>query len=310
MKILVLGAGAVGGYVAAVLSLAGFDVRVAVRGAARAAIAANGLRLSGSRGAFHAREVVAVERPQDATGADVALSCVKLYDAQSSAGQWRAALESAGAVVSLQNGVDGAQRILAGAPASRCRAGLAFVAGRLVEPGVVEYLSDMSSIVFGGPGATRDPVLSGFAARVGAAPLPTPFRAELVEDIARAQWAKFLGLATNAALTCLARSPAGVVYRDDDLLALARQSIAEVLAVARAEGVGLTDADAEAALAMLRGLPAGMVASMHHDLVAGRRLELDGLSGTVRRLGRAHGIATPFHDFAYACLKPHLDGHP
>ena len=310
MKILVLGAGAVGGYIATVLSLAGFDVRVAVRGAARAAIAADGLRLSGPRGAFHARDVVAVDRPQDALDAQVVLSCVKLHDAQSSAAQWRAALESAGAVVSLQNGIDGADRIRAGAPASRCRAGLAFVAGRLVEPGRIEYLSDMSSIVFGGPGATRDPVLSAFAAQVGAARLPTPFRAELVEDVARAQWAKFLGLATNAALTCLTRSPAGVVYRDDDLLALARRSIAEVLAVARAEGVDLTHADADAALAMLRGLPANMVASMHHDLVAHRPLELDGLSGAVRRLGRAHGIPTPFHDFAYACLKPHLDGHP
>lgn len=304
-----LGAGAVGCYVGGLLSLGGLDVCVAVRGTTRDAIATHGLRLVGARGTFHAPDVHATDRPGEACGADLVLSCVKLYDAQSSAAQWREALESAGAVVSLQNGVDGVQRILAGAPRARCVGGLALVAGRLAGPGVVEYVSDMSSITLGGPGATADPTLVAFAARVAAASPPTPFRVQLVEDIARGQWSKFLALATNAALTCLTRSPAGVVYRDDALLALARASIDEVLAVARAEGVALDRADADAALAMLRGLPPGMVASMHHDLMAGRPLELDGLSGTVARLGRLHGIPTPFHDYAVACLGPHRDGH-
>jgi 2-dehydropantoate 2-reductase len=309
MKIVVLGAGAVGCYVGGLLSMGGLDVLFAVRGATRAAIEAHGIRLVGPRGSFHAADVRATDRPVDACGADLVLSCVKLYDAQPSAVQWRDALESAAAVASLQNGVDGVRRILAGAPRARCVGGLALVAGRLAEPGVVQYLSDMSSITLGGPGATTDPTLAGFAARVAAASMPTPLRVHLVEDIARPQWTKFLALATNAALTCLTRSPAGVVYRDEALLSLARTSIDEVLAVACAEGVPLDRTDAAAALAMLRGLPPDMVASMHHDLVAGRPLELDGLSGTVARLGRVHGVPTPFHDFALACLGPHRDGH-
>jgi 2-dehydropantoate 2-reductase len=309
MKVVVLGAGAVGCYVGGLLSLAGFEVAFAVRPAAREAIAARGVRLCGPRGDFHAAGVDAIVRPDEAPGVDLVLSCVKLYDARSSAEAWRPMLESAAAVVCLQNGVDGVARVQAGASDARCWGGLALVAGRLREPGVVDYLSDMSSIVFGGPGASSDPVLAAFVAQVRAAALPTPFVATRVDDIARPQWTKFLALATNAALTCLTRSPAGVVYRDEALLALARRSIGEVLAVARAEGVPLDGADAEAALAMLRGLPADMVASMFHDLVAGRRLELDGLSGTVARLGRVHGIPTPFHDFAWACLKPHAVGH-
>ncbi len=309
MRILVLGPGAIGCYVGGVLALAGHEVQFAARGATRDAIAAQGLKLLGPRGDFTIRDVRATTDPADALGADVVLSCVKLYDAVEASREWQPALHSAGAVVSLQNGVDGLDRLRQGAPEARGFGGLAFVAGRLEAPGVMRYLSDMSSITFGGPGATEDPVLRPFADSINHAKGGMPFAATLVEDIASAQWTKFLALATNAALTCLTRSPAGAIYGDADLIALARQSIAESLAVARAEGVALPDGHAEAALKMLQGLPPDMVASMHHDLVAGKPLELDGLSGLVSRLGRRHGLPTPFHDFAFACLKPHIRGN-
>jgi 2-dehydropantoate 2-reductase len=68
-------------------------------------------------------------------------------------------------------------------------------------------------------------------------------------------------------------------------------------------------ADAEGeALAILKCFPADVVASMRQDLDAGRRLELEGISGVIVRLGRKHGIATPVHDVAYACLRPFADG--
>ena len=53
-----------------------------------------------------------------------------------------------------------------------------------------------------------------------------------------------------------------------------------------------------------------MYASMFHDLARGRRLELDSFSGLVVRLGRKHGIPTPVHEMAYACLLPYLNGTP
>lgn len=309
MRILVLGAGAVGVYFGGLLAMAGHRVQFAARGRTSAHIAAHGLRLAGPRGDFDiVQNIGATDDPQAALGADIALSCVKLYDAASASHDWQAALHSAGAVLSLQNGVDGLQRLHEGAPRARGFGGLAFVAGRIDSPGVMHYLSDMSSLTFGGPGATDDALLRDFTSSVNEAKAEMSFSARLVDDIALAQWNKFLALATNAALTCLARSPAGVIYTDPDLLALARQSITEALAVGRAEGVALEQRHADEALKMLQGLPPDMVASMHHDLVAGKPLELDGLSGAISRLGRRHGLATPFHDFAYACLKPHIHG--
>jgi 2-dehydropantoate 2-reductase len=308
MKILVLGAGAVGLYFGGVLALGGHAVQFGARSASAAAINTNGIRLDGPRGRYDITKVTATADPEEALGADIVLLCVKRYDLLTAAAQWRAALASAGAVICLQNGVDGQALLRRAVPESAGFGGLAFVAGRLESAGAMQYMSDMSSITFGGPGATANTLLQSFASSVNDAALPLPASALPVEDIAMAQWAKFIALATNAALTCITRSPAGVIYHDDELLALARESIAEIIAVGRAEGVALQDSQGEAALRMLQGLPAGMVASMHHDLVAGKPLEVEGLSGHIHALGKQHGIPTPFHRFVYTCLKPHIHG--
>ena len=313
LRILVIGAGAIGGYTGALLARAGHDVTFGVRGSTLAAIVRNGITLLGPRGDWHVRNVQAMDAAAFEGGKhpafDLVLSCVKLYDAESSSHQWRAALESAGAVISLQNGIDGDQRIRRGAPGARVWGGLAYIAGQLQSPGVVRYLSNMSSITFGGPGATANPLLTAFADSVNATSGADALQAQVVEDIRSAQWAKFTVLATNAALTCLARKSAGVVYHDADLLALARTSIAEVMAVGAAEGAVFAATQTQDTLAILQGFPPELFASMHHDLTTGRPLELDGISGLMKRLGRQHGIATPFHDMAYACLKPWLDGN-
>jgi len=134
------------------------------------------------------------------------------------------------------------------------------------------------------------------------------FGAKVVSDIRAAQWNKFIGLTTSAALTALVRKPAGVVYHDPDLLEIARQGFAEAVAVAKALGISLPEDIVQAHVTKHQGFPADMYASMYHDLARGKRLELDSLSGLVVRSGRGLGIPTPVHAMAYACLKPYING--
>jgi 2-dehydropantoate 2-reductase len=102
--------------------------------------------------------------------------------------------------------------------------------------------------------------------------------------------------------------PAGILYHDETLKTYVRQSIDEVMAVGRAVGVTFPDNMTENLLAYLASFPPDGVASMRLDLDAGRKLELDGLSGEVTRLGRLHGVPTPLHDMAFAMLTPFRDG--
>lgn len=309
MRVLLIGPGAIGRYVGAALQLAGNEVVFAARPRTAQALQQGGIQLIGPRGDVQLPNVQVCSDPKQVTQPfDLAISCVKLYDAESSAREWQPLLANAQAVISLQNGIDGPDRIARGASLQRVFGGLAYVAAVLEEDGVVRYQSDMSSITFGGPGALHEPSLDILHQQLRNADSPIRLGVELVEDIRTAQWCKHTGLATNAALTCLVRQPAGVIYHDKDLLALAVQSISEVAAVGRAEGASIPEGHEQETLQKLRGFPAGMFASMHHDLAAGRPLELDGLIGTVVRLGAQHRVPTCFHAFAYACLKPYTDG--
>ena len=307
MRILIVGPGAVGCYFGGLLARAGHDLTFAARPATAAALRASGIRIEGARGDWHLAPVRA-EVDADRVGeSDVALVCVKLYDTASATSHWQPALARTRAIVSLQNGIDGIDRLKAawrgdGAPVAF--GGLAYVSGQLLGPGHVRTTSAMSSIRYGGPGATDDPASQAFAAACRGA----GFDADCLEDIASAQWSKFAALATNAALNCLTRKPAGVCYHDEELLKLAQQSIDEVIAVGRAAGATLAPTLAVDTLNRLQGFPPDMFASMHHDLSDGKPLELDGLSGHVVRTGLRHGVATPFHHMAWACLRPWADG--
>ena len=75
-------------------------------------------------------------------------------------------------------------------------------------------------------------------------------------------------------------------------------------------GVGTPEDIVDAHAKNHLGFPAGMYASMYHDLARGKRLELESLSGLVVREGKKLGIPTPFHSMAYACLKPYANPRP
>jgi 2-dehydropantoate 2-reductase len=298
-----MGTGAVGGYFGALLSRAGHDVSFIARGAHLNAIRDQGLRLEGPRGDFTV-SALATDAPGEIGTVDVVLFCVKQYDAESAATLIKPLVSRGGVCITLMNGVDGQDRIAPVLGAERVIGGLAFVSGVVERPGTIRYSTDMSAIVFGETDGRASERLVRFRDACTAA----GFGAEIAKDIRAAQWQKFVGLATNTALTALTRQPAGYVYHDPDMLPIARASIDEVVSVARAMGIALAADISERTLAALKGFPAGMYASMANDLMRGRRLELESLSGYIVRKGKELGVATPVHAMAYACLKPYLYG--
>jgi 2-dehydropantoate 2-reductase len=302
MRIAIMGAGGIGGFYGGRLAQAGHDVIFFARGEHLRALQAKGLTLVGPAGEAHI-PVQASEDPAKREPVDVVLFCVKLFDTEDAAQAIQPLLAKGGACITLQNGVDGAQRIGAVVGPERVMAGVAFVSALIESPGVIAYKSMSPSIQFG----EADGRISERAMRFRDACVGAGLRAEVVTDIRAALWHKFVGLTVNSALTSLVRQPAGVIYPDPDLMALARAGFAETAAVAKALGVKLPEDIVEWQAKNHLGFPAAMYASMYHDLVRGKRLELESLSGLVAREGRRLGVPTPFHSMAYACLKPYLN---
>lgn len=304
MRIVVIGAGAIGTLYGGWLLSGGAEVAFVARGARHDQIREHGIILGRAAGETIYRSVTVASDAAELPPADVLLVAVKTYDLAEVARAATRSLAPGGLVVGLQNGIDTAATLGASFDPAQVMVGPVYSAATLGPRGTVRPGGQRNDVTIGnvqGVGHASAEPLVGYWRKAGVA-------ASVSQDIGAALWTKFLFLATNAALTCLSRQPAGVVYHDPLLLDLARRSIAEIAAIADAEGVQLEPGAEAAALAILTGFPPDVVASMRQDLDAGRRLELEAISGTIVRLGRKHGIATPIHDVAYACLKPFANG--
>ncbi len=128
--------------------------------------------------------------------------------------------------------------------------------------------------------------------------------AELSTDIRRVLWDKFAFICAQAGLTAATRLPVGELREVPETWELFRRVLEEVRMVAAAEGVTLAPDTVDRHLQFAAGLEPQASSSLHHDLVHGRRMELEALHGTVVRLARKHGLAVPVCETLYGLLKP------
>ena len=303
MKVLVMGAGGVGGYFGARLQQAGHEVVFIARGRHLEAIRAKGLTLKSSLGDASLK-VNALQEPREAGVVDVVLFCVKLWDTEGAAEQIRPAVGPHTLVIPFQNGVESIDRLRKVLPQSSVTGGSAYIATRVAAPGVIEHTGTMARLRFGAVLEAQRPVAQTFLGACKSAGI----NAELADDIVAGIWEKFVFLVAVSSTTALARVPLGVVRADPDLRWMFEQAMRETWALGRRRGVRLADDFVEKQLAFLDTLPAEMRASMLHDLEAGNRLEAPWLCGAVARMSREAGLEAPVNHAVYAALKPYVGG--
>lgn len=306
MKIAVIGAGGVGGYFGAKLALAGHDVTFVARGAHLDAIRRSGLTVEHEAGPLHVTNAKATDDPATIGPVDVVMSCVKLWDVEPTAPSLKPLVAGGGIVVPLQNGIDAPEILKHALGRDHVAGGIAYVAARIVSPGVVKVLGAMGRLRVGSFFGIGEHRVRAFADAGNAA----GFGVEVPDDIRRALWEKFAMFAAMSGCTALARASIGVIRADPDLRAMYEGAVREAVAVGKADGVMLPDDYVAKQLAFADGLPPDMKASMANDLAAGHRLELPWLSGAVVRIGRQHGVPTPVHSTIFAALKPYAGGAP
>lgn len=303
MRIAVVGAGGVGGYFGAKLARAGESVVVLARGAHLDAIRRNGLRVRSAVDGEFTVKVDAVDSFAGQPPVDMALFCVKSFDTRSAAEMLRPVLGPDTGVVSLQNGVDNEAAIAEVLGPGRALGGAAFVFSTIESPGVIAHAL-LGRIVFGemdGQVSARASELRDALARAG---VPV----ELTTDVQRVLWEKYLLISAQAGTTALTRVPIGVIRDTPETWQLYRRIVEELAAVARAAGVTLPADVVEAIMNGAARLAPTAYSSLHHDLMHGRRLELEALHGHAVRLGERLGVPTPTVFAVYAALKPHAAG--
>jgi 2-dehydropantoate 2-reductase len=299
VKVVVIGAGGVGGYFGGRLAQSGVDVSFLARGAHLAALQTDGLRVRSVRGDFEV-PVVASDDPSTLGRADYVLVTVKSYDTDQVAAAIGPTLGDATAVVSLQNGVDNEERLGAAVGEERIIGGAAYIFATIAGPGAIDHTGGPARLVVG-------EWHGGASARVGA--LVDAFRRAGVDveespDIRSVLWSKFAFICAQAGVTAAVRLPIGEILAVPRGRELFRNISAEVCAVAAAEGIGLPPDLPDKNLAFADGLEPDSTSSLHFDLVHGRRMELDALLGEVVGRGDAHGADVPVIRALYGVLAP------
>jgi 2-dehydropantoate 2-reductase len=298
MKIAVMGVGGVGGYFASRLASAGAEVSLISRGANLDALRRDGLTIV-SAGRSESFALAATDDPAEIGPVDLVLFCVKSYDTETAATQLAPLIGEGTAVLSLQNGIDNETRIAAAVGAERVMGGAAYILAALESPGVVR--SGSARLVVGelDPGPPSERVLALVElARAGGV------TAEAAADVRVAKWEKYVLLVAFSAVSAATQLPLGDIKRAPSAVAMLRAIMVEAWSVGRALGVPLADdlVDRQHALVLSQADSEGT--SLRHDLLNGRRMEVEALQGTLSRLGRETGVPTPWTDAAYAILEP------
>ncbi|SPB13290.1 2-dehydropantoate 2-reductase [Caballeronia novacaledonica] len=290
MKVAVMGAGAVGCYYGGMLARAGHEVVLIARQQHVEAIERDGLRLDTQ----HFDERVRVAASTDAIavkGAQLVLFCVKSTDTDSAAKALAPYLEQDALLMSLQNGVENAER-LRGLLPQEAAAAVVYVATGMAGPGHVKHNGRGELVIE--PSTKSEEVARAFVE----AGVPT----EISNNVRGALWAKLVLNCAYNALSAITQLPYGKLVQGEGVTRSMRDVVDECLAVAKADNVTLPG-DVDAAVRGIAETMQNQYSSTAQDLARGKRSEIDHLNGLIVRRGEALGIATPANRLLHALVK-------
>ncbi len=323
MKICVVGAGAIGGLVAAWLARAGHDVALVARGAQLGALRAHGLTLleQGKRENFR---LPASEEPGDFSVQEAVFLCLKTYSIAEMLPRLGPLLGPGTTVVPAINGLpwwyfhaeggtldgcpidclDPGGAMLRALPPERILGCVVHAAAQVTGPGVVSHTAGRLFIL-GEP----DRSVSERARRLAAAMNAAGFDAKIAEDVRTEIWTKLVGNLSYNPVAALTLAHMDDINGNEALLGLIRTVMEEAMRVALAYGARVP-VTVEERIGIAKEL-AGAKISMHQDVERRRPLETQAIVGAVVELARKAAIATPMIDAVYALLAErgrHLDG--
>ncbi|NIG77919.1 2-dehydropantoate 2-reductase [Klebsiella sp. Ap-873] len=305
MKILVVGAGAIGGYYGARLIQAGADVTFLVRPKRAELLAKQGLRLESSLGDFNA-PVNTVTRDSLRPDYDLILLSCKTYDLQAAIEDITPAVGPSTAILPFLNGLSVYDELDARFGRDRVLGGAAYIATTLNANGEIKQMGAADQVVVG----ARSPATLDVAKAVYALLASSAGGRALSDNIMQALWNKWVMLASGALMNCLMRGTVGDIMATQDGETLMKQAISESLSVAAAEGYALPQEEITSIETRLLDPQSAWAASMRRDIASNApRLEGDAIVGDMITRATRHGLNVPLYRAAYCHLQVYAHQH-
>jgi 2-dehydropantoate 2-reductase len=304
-RVLVLGAGALGGYFGGRLAAYGVDVTFLVRPARAAVLAQHGLVIDSPLGNLRlpvrAVTAEAVAGARSAAPFDMILLTAKAYDLDAAIAAIGPAVGADSTILPVLNGLGHLDRLDAAFGREHVLGGLATIGATVTQTGVVRHLTPFAAIVCGERSGTVSERVRAIADLFVAAGVDATASATIVLEM----WEKFVMITALAGMTCLMRGSVGEIMATADGESLMLALITECEQVAAASGYPPRPHARRQYRALLTERGSDFSASMRRDLEAGARTEGEAILGDMLRRARVFGRAAPLLSAAFC----HLDVH-
>ncbi len=236
--------------------------------------------------------------PSEIGTIDYLICCTKTYDLEQSIRQYIPCIKNETVLLSLLNGVEGADTIKQICPENEVIDGGAYIISSLVEPGIVKKTSKFAKLFFGTTGQekSRQVMLEKILIQAG-------IDATLSKDIKVILWENFLLISTMATITSFLNISIGAILVANENRKLLLLLMNELKAVAEANGIFFTGDIIHKTLNIMSAMPFEATSSLQRDFQTGKKTEVDTLAGYVVRTGKQLKIPTPLYEMMYEKLK-------
>ena len=303
MQILVVGAGAVGGYFGGRLAQAGRDVTFLVRPSRAKQLARDSLRIISPHGDAILTPKLISTREID-TFYDVVLLSVKAYALEAAMNDFAAAVGPETLILPVLNGMRHIDLLTKRFGEDPVIGGVCLVVSEIDGEGRIVQLADIQRLTYGERNGEATPRLQGLDATLQGA----GFDARLSTDIMQEMWDKWVQLASLGAITCLMRGPIGAIVAVPGGADLSLQVLDESAAVAKVCGHKPSEALLSRHAAAMTAPGSPLTSSMYRDLRKGAPVEADHILGDFIERGGAHEVSTPLLQAAFVNLRVYQGG--
>jgi 2-dehydropantoate 2-reductase len=298
MKLLVLGAGGIGGYFGGRIAESGADVTFFVRPKRREQIAKDGLVIESPNGNAKLQVKTVVAGELEADYGAVLFTC-KAYDLDSAMDAIAPAMQGSCAVVPMLNGISHLERLDARFGAANVLGGTCQINVKLSPEGVVQHMEPLNRMIFGARDASQQAKAQAFAGVLAATSIKWTPSDVIMQDL----WEKMTFLSTLAACTCLFRANIGEIMAAPDGKAIVERCLDSAIAVATRAGYPPRMQLFGWARERLTQPGGAQSASMLRDLEAGGPTEADHIVGFMLAKAREYDIDDTVFALAYTHLR-------
>ena len=295
-QILMVGAGSVGGFFGAHLAKNNPNVSFLLRPKTLAAVKQDGLTIRSLNGTFTVHPPAASD-PRELPKPDLIILSVKAYDLDEVMAQLDPVLTDQPVILTLQNGVDTEDRLIARLKRDCVVGGVAFIYSKIAAPGVIDHYKK-GAVAIGELMGHKSPRLLAIAEIFKQAGIPC----QLTDDVRKSKWEKMCWNCVFNPLTVMIDDKVAKALDHPEMLRVIHQIVGEVMAVAAAVKVPLAPDMAEKVVRWTQEIR-DIHTSMYDDWKAGRPTEIDFLNGYVAKVAREFGIPTPVNDLLTAVIK-------